>query len=928
MLGTTIAHYKITAKLGQGGMGEVYRATDPKLDREVAIKVLPELFAQDKERLARFEREARVLAQLNHPNIAGVYGLEYSGDTQALILELVEGDDLSVRLKRGPLPVDEALEVCKQIAEALEAAHEKGIIHRDLKPGNIKLTEEGKVKVLDFGLAKALSDESDTSSVSNAEDSPTITDAFTKPGTILGTAAYMSPEQARGKHVDHRTDIWAFGCVLYECLTGQKTFPGQDVTETLAGIIKGEPDWKALPQETPNLIRWLLKKCLSKKGAHRLQSISDARIDLEQALSDPTGNSIGSIESPTAKNIGGTPKWVVAVMVALMLPLCYVAFKWGKESQDKGSNPQPNSTSSPKRSELILGEGIPLFQKFANPFALSKDGNWLAYVLVDGPNITDRQLYLRNLKTGYTEVVPDTQGLVAPFFSADSTRIGFARGRSIHTSPIIGGQRRILAEDKILVFRMDPVDWSLDGHIVFTGDQGRLYLMDENGAKQPQPITKINETNPEVHTNPKFLDAGTWVAFLVSSVQGDEEQRRIDVVNTQTREQRPLKIEPYDKVQYVPGEPGWLLCADGSDVFSIPFDLERLEPLGDRNPVLREVRSKRSARFDVANDGTLVYQKGHDSRRALQGMYWISESGGITRFSDVRGEWQGFALDPEEKRAAIVTNDNNIWLLDTTQAHNHTFRPLVDHPSMDHHPVWSANGDDLYFFSDRPTSDGHHGIWKIATRGELTAKPVLIHANEEIQLLPCSASSQHLMLEKIGDTKDIWVIHLNEADKHPQPFLDSAAYQEANPQISPNGKWVAYTSDETRGSAVHVIPIDKSSQSQIASKGRGINPVWGRDSNNLFWTTGPAIYTTTIMDSGSFTEISQLTGGVSFDMVGKTTHAATAWAVSPDKKRMLAIIRDSAEMDTQIKALYQSTSLNMITHWFSEWTSESKTETE
>ena len=290
MIEGKIAHYQITAKLGQGGMGEVYRATDTKLDREVAIKVLPESFAQDRERLARFEREAKVLAQLNHTNIAGVYGFDQDDGVWFLVMEYVEAEDLSARLKKGKLPVEETLEVGKQIAEALEAAHEKGIVHRDLKPGNIKISEDGKVKVLDFGLAKAMAGETSIITTNaNLADSPTITDAFTQPGTILGTAAYMSPEQARGKQVDQRTDIWAFGCVLYECLTGKKCFAGEDVTETLAGIIKGDPDWELLPTGTPPGVLFLLKKCLVKHRQSRLHHIADARVDLEQVSKNSPG---------------------------------------------------------------------------------------------------------------------------------------------------------------------------------------------------------------------------------------------------------------------------------------------------------------------------------------------------------------------------------------------------------------------------------------------------------------------------------------------------------------------------------------------------------------------------------------------------------------------------------------------------------------
>jgi eukaryotic-like serine/threonine-protein kinase len=287
VIGQSIVHYKITGKLGAGGMGEVYRATDSQLGREVAIKVLPESFTGDQERLARFQREAKVLASLTHTNIAGIYGLEQTVSVCALILELVEGKTLAEKIAEGPMPIDEALEVCRQIAEALSAAHAQGVVHRDIKPANIKISDDGTVKVLDFGLAKEVEGSDSSVSATVQNDSPTLTDQFTKPGTILGTAAYMSPEQARGKPTDKRSDVWSFGCVLYECLSGRKAFAGEDTTETLAGIIKGDPDWSALPPNLPILVRLLLEKTLVKDRKQRLQDIGDARLDLERACAEP-----------------------------------------------------------------------------------------------------------------------------------------------------------------------------------------------------------------------------------------------------------------------------------------------------------------------------------------------------------------------------------------------------------------------------------------------------------------------------------------------------------------------------------------------------------------------------------------------------------------------------------------------------------------
>ena len=419
MINTTIAHYTVTAKLGQGGMGEVYRATDTKLDREVAIKVLPESFAEDKERLARFEREAKVLAFLDHPNIGAIHGIEDADGKRCLILQLIEGETLTERLRTGAMPVDEALDVCKQIAEALEAAHEKGIIHRDLKPGNIKISPDGKVKVLDFGLAKAAIGESSVAPSDNSQ-SPTLTADNTRPGVILGTAAYMSPEQARAKPVDKRSDIWSFGCVLYECLTGKCLFRGEDVTETLATVIKGEPQWTDLPTDTPLIIQLLIRKCLVKDRRERLQDISDARVDLTKAIADPNwgveleetnvaGHGIRLSRNQSSTNTWTDWKVYACVMVS-------AAVGWGLKPTPKVVTP------AWKHSEILVRHPAPFETLVGSAFTLSKDGERLIYTQSE----SEEGFRIRDLASGRDDYIKGPVGQVSyPFFSWDESEVGY-----------------------------------------------------------------------------------------------------------------------------------------------------------------------------------------------------------------------------------------------------------------------------------------------------------------------------------------------------------------------------------------------------------------------------------------------------------------------------------------------------------------------
>ncbi|MBP1611037.1 MAG: serine/threonine protein kinase [Acidobacteria bacterium] len=453
MIGKTLGHYQITSQLGKGGMGEVYQAKDQKLGRDVAIKVLPEEFARDADRVARFQREAKLLASLNHPNIAAIHGLEESGGTNFLVLELVPGETLADRIKAGPIPVEESLKLALQIAEALEAAHEKGVIHRDLKPANIKVTPESKVKVLDFGLAKAYAGDREDVNLSN---SPTLSDAATQQGVILGTAAYMSPEQARGKPVDKRADIWAFGCVLFEMLTGRAAFSGRDVTDILAAVIRSEPDWKRLPANLHWRLRELLERCLEKEAKDRYSGINDARVEIQKVLADPSGLFAQSVTAKKAQTrLRSMLPWAVAILGIVLVGVAV----WNLRK------PEPRQVM---RFEYELPEGQQL-----NGLAVSPDGKQFVYGTANG-------LYIRSVDELTAKLIAGTEGSTQqPFFSPDGKSIGYfsVNDRQLKKIAISGGAPVTLCA----VTQLLGAWWGADNTILYGQIPGDMMQVSGNG---------------------------------------------------------------------------------------------------------------------------------------------------------------------------------------------------------------------------------------------------------------------------------------------------------------------------------------------------------------------------------------------------------------------------------------------------------------
>ena len=594
MEGQTIQHYKIAERIGKGGMGEVYRATDTKLNRDVAIKVIPDLFAKDPDRMARFSREAQVLASLNHPNIAAIHGLEESEGKRALVMELVDGETLQERIKRGAVPVEEALKYAKQIAEALEEAHEHGFIHRDLKPANIKITSNGMVKVLDFGLAKAMEGESSSGSSPDLSQSPTLSAAATAAGVILGTAAYMSPEQARGQKVDRRADIWSFGVVLYEMLTGRSVYSGETVSDVLAKVLEREPDWDSLPKDTPASTQRLLRRCFEKNVRQRLQSMGDARIVIDEYLSNPAAESTviagpaAATTPPLATRVLPWALFGVAALVAALVAL------------SPGPAPEP-----PLKLSVEVG-AEPIWNVLGSSVVLSPDGTRIAYIVGDG---NQREVRVRSLDQleGLTVA---TGAPYHPFFSPDGQWIGYVTPSEMQKVPLSGGTAMTLCE----VERSRGASWGPDDMIIFAPSPNSALLQVPAAGGEPKPLTTLDESNGEAsHRWPQVLPGGEAVLFTShSQAGGGFDSANVEVLLIATGERKVLR-RGGSYGRYLPS--GHLVYVNQATLFAMPFDLRKLEVTGSPAPVVQDVSwgvAHGGAQFSVSETGRLAYIAGCD----------------------------------------------------------------------------------------------------------------------------------------------------------------------------------------------------------------------------------------------------------------------------------------------------------------------------
>jgi len=901
MIGTRLANYAITGELGAGGMGEVWRAEDEKLGREVALKMLPVEFAGDSERMARFDREAKVLASLNHPNIATLFGLETiasgtdaDADSDAgsnpqtpkpsnpvtfLVMELVEGEDLSERISRGPIPIDEAVSIARQIAEALEAAHEAGIVHRDLKPANIKLRSDGTVKVLDFGLAKAWEAETADSSLSL---SPTMTQHATAAGLILGTAAYMSPEQAAGTAADRRADIWAFGVVLWEMLTGHKLFEGETVSHVLASVLKDVVDLDELPESTPVKLRELISRCLQRKPRQRLQAIGDARIVLEEPLEDPEPAALAGTEALVVE--ASLPRWrrllPWTAVAALALVLAVGAW-WvlGQKPQVIAATVAP-----PLESDFHLNPSSP------GPAAVSPDGRTIAYSARDAEG--DVLLYLRRLDSPQAQALSDTKNAGYPFWSPDSRWIGYVN-RADGTLKKIdsrGGSPITLCPAP----NGKGGTWNDDGVIVFAPDaSGPLHAVSSAGGEST-PLTEIDIDRHNSHRHPRFLPDGRHLIFLARGVTPVESA--LFVVDIEGGAATEIMASG---AQAEFGS-GHLLYVREQALMARPFDPDALEFTGAAVPVAEDVLvvpGASLATFSVSDTGVLSYSTGSaDLQLQLE---WRDRSGKVDGALGDPTSYRAVTISPDDRMAAARITDmtlgtSDLWIFDLDRGLRTRF---TFDPAMDTWPVWSPDGRSLYFSSDR---GGENGIYRKDLAGAGTVE-LVFEGKQAMWPSSVSPDGSVLLLSFLGSGtgNDISVFDLDQPSEL-RPFRHTE-FQEASGVFSPDGRWVAYHSNESGEFEVYVTPFPGPGRRWQVSSESGTYPVWRADGSEIVYSriSGELVAAKVRADGETF----QVEGEEALFTIQPVESGGAFFSVSSDAQRFLVVPSSAQRADSLLHLL-------------------------
>ena len=905
--GSQVGTLKILALLGVGGMGEVYLAQDARLGRDVAVKVIPDAFAHDPERRSRFQREARVLASLNHPNIATLYGLTEVGDRTVLEMEFVPGENLAERLQRGSLTTDEALPVFDQIAQALEAAHERGIIHRDLKPANIRITADGRVKVLDFGLAKVF--DADSSGVGSATELQlNVTSSQSQPGTILGTARYMSPEQARGLPLDRRSDIWSFGCVLYEALAGKPAFAADTATDTLAAILKEEPDWNALL--VPAALQRLARRCLRKELHARLRDIADARIEIEELRQESAA--MRSISAPSRSTAPRRRFATVSALGALALLLLSVgAWRFFARRESTAALPLRVTVPVPAEQRLAVGP--------ASPITISSDGRYLVYAAMQPGSRT--QLFLRPLDKFDASPLAGTEGATAPFFSQDGNWIGFYAAGALQKVSLQGGE-------PLRICDAPPVSgavWRGDGTIIFgttlAGDG--LWRVSAAGGK-PERLTQPDAARKEQHhLYPQTLPENQSLIFVVKTDQGSSAA----LLSIDDRSWRSLPhIRPSTGgVRYVSTR--HLIVPQAGGLVAVAFDDDRGETSGSPFPVVERIATSPDSgpTFAVSDNGTLVYAAGRPGS-PTRTVRLVDREGRAAAVFDRPAAYAQPRFSPDGRWLAMAIESEagaDVWLHDLQRG----TRTRLTTGASASFPIWAPDATRVAFHAARP------GPWTLYSRladGSQPAEPLLTRSRPDPiaawsrdpaeAVLPgfapmlSGANPQYPMSwtpdgqtivfteRKANGERDIWVL---EKGGDPTPFLVTPA-DESSPALSADGHWLAYVSDESGRGEVYIQPYPGPGGRWLISTAGGTDPVWAPDGRELYYLQDDqlmavAIHTTQTVNAGTPRRLFE--GRYERSDIGRN------YDLSPDGKRFVMIRSDEPGGTTQV---------NVVVNWLSE----------
>ena len=890
--GSRLGSYEIIAAVGAGGMGEVYRARDTKLNRDVALKILPEAFAADHDRLTRFTREAQTLASLNHPNIAQIHGLEDSSTAHALVMEFVDGADLAQRLAHGPIPADETIAIAKQIADAIEAAHEQGIVHRDLKPSNVKVRDDGTVKVLDFGLAKALEGSGAAAHSGSLSLSPTVASpAMTGIGMVMGTAAYMSPEQAKGKSVDKRADIWSFGVVLYEMLTGQVLFQGETASEVMASVIMHEPDLRALPASVPSSLRWVIARCLVRDPRLRLRDIGEARLALSGAGVMPT---TASAPQPPSRALTHA---LAAVAAGLAIVLVATAvWLW----RAAGTRPVEDvirfELQPPAKTSLSL---------VARPtVALSPDGSLLAFV---ASTQGESRVYLRSLGDVTARAVPGTEGATNPVFSPDGKEIAFfTTGRLKKTT--LDGVVTMISEAGS---DGDPrgIAWLPDGTVAFASIAAGPLVQVRSTGGPTRPLTTLDEKKGErTHRWPAALPGGRLL-FTVGTLGSPDNYDRatIEALDLATGK-RQVVLEGASSARYASGH---LLFVRESILYAIPFDVDSMTTRGTPVQVLRGVNGDTTtgaSHLAVADNGTIAYASG-TALAAANRLVWVDRQGKTQPIGLPQGLYFDPRISPDGTRVAVTwqtltAGNGDIWVSDLTR---NTFTRLsFSQGALS--PVWSADGKRIYYSAIDP-SGRKTTIMRRPADGSREAEPVAeLDSRAYLQAVTPDEKTVLIDYQVVGPSGgkgELMTLALGESAK-PQPLVTSV-FDEYAATWSPDRRWLAYQSDESGRAEVYVRDTSAGGGRWQVSTTGGEEPHWAADGRALYYRNESQLMAVAVDTRTTFAPAPpQLLFEGVYNLRSDT---GVSYAVAPTGDRFLMV---------RLTEENAASTLTVVTNWFAE----------